>query len=203
MKLFKPLFFGIIASLGALFLELLLSLFLGSPEKLSSLFFSTLSPLLIAAILIEEFLKFIFIYKNFQQIEVWMKSSDEENNFKRATLLDSFLIGLGFSCLELFFILLNLPGQSLHALGLTILGTAAIHILTAGVIGYLVVAARKMSLDWTAKTLLIAFSLHFIYNYLIIYDFQPGAILLYLSALLLTLITMIIKIKSAPSRFVA
>lgn len=188
-RLIGPLLFGIVASFGALFLELLLSLFLGDPDKLDGFFLNTLTPLLIAAVLIEEIFKFIFVYKNFQELKVQLKDYGEKNHLKKELIVNSLLIGLGFSGLELLFIFLNLPaGQSLRHLGLAVPGMVAIHILTAGFIGYFIAATGTVTLAFIAGALLAVFSVHLIYNSLIIYDFRPSVILSYLLALILTLI---------------
>jgi len=162
MRFLKPFFFGIFAALGALLLELLVSFFLGAPSDLRPVFFSKMNLLLAVIILIEEIFIFIFVYKNFQELK---------NASQKEIFYNSVALGLGFSFLEIFFNLFDLPsGQNILNLVLNFTGITAVHIATAGIIGYSIMKAPKLNIVFIFRTLLIAFSIHFVYNYLIIYN---------------------------------
>jgi RsiW-degrading membrane proteinase PrsW (M82 family) len=156
MKIIKPIFFGIIASFGALILEFSLNFFQNDPET------GKITFLIAAASLIEESLKFIFIRKIFEE----SKSDGTENGFLGRALL----FGLSFSLLELSFSFSGAPaGQKFSFLIMAAFGIAAIHTMTSGIIGYAMLRAKTLGLAFTAKTLILASLVHLSYNLAIIY----------------------------------
>ena len=170
MKFAKPIFFGIIASFGALFLELLLSFFWSNPDEIKNIFLGEITALLIAAVMIEEAFKFIFVLKIFQEFEIGRKDSAETDRPEKYFFRESLLVGLGFSFLELLFAFFNSSfGQSFPNFALAASGLVMVHILTAGIIGYSMLKFKAVNLVSAATALAVAFFVHFSYNLLIIY----------------------------------
>lgn len=151
MVYLKYFFFGILAALSSLIIELLIDSF--------SLFVqingnsSLLSFFLISAT-IEEFFKLLFI------IRIWLETSS-----KPKVLTYSLMVGLGFSAIEIFFNSWRLMGQTLpfHLY----FGLIFIHVLTAGIIGFFL--SRQPKISWTVSVLtFLNILLHVGYNWAIL-----------------------------------
>ena len=95
MKFLQSFFLGIFGALGALFLEVLFLAFLTSSSSNTETIVNELDSISLfffLAILAEEFLKYILIYKYIA---------------KKNMVLNSLFFGFGFSMIEMFFIYWN------------------------------------------------------------------------------------------------
>lgn len=154
MSPIKSFFLGIIAALGALFLEFSFSLFF--PVGAQALFFSQFSIFLIISAACEEVIKYAMIYKIFSAVE------------ERITIITgSFLIGLGFSATEIFlnyYSKINLANIPFYF----ILGMIFIHIFTSVFAG--IVVSKKQNPYFTAvRVLILNSAIHIAYNLAVIY----------------------------------
>ncbi|HAI74485.1 MAG TPA: hypothetical protein DCS28_00405 [Candidatus Moranbacteria bacterium] len=139
-------FEGIIAALGALILELTLPFF-GLPAGNTSLIF------LFSAVLIEEIIKYAFVYNNYLKLES-----------KEKIIRNSLLIGFGFAAAEIFLKQLSFEKTT----ALLILGVFLIHVFTTSLAGFFL--SRKYKQLFFLSVLIICFNifLHFAYNFLIL-----------------------------------
>ncbi|OGI17306.1 MAG: hypothetical protein A2Z52_02865 [Candidatus Moranbacteria bacterium RBG_19FT_COMBO_42_6] len=196
MKFIRPFFFGITAALGALFLELLIGMLIGSPEELTDIFFNQLTLLLILSVLIEEILKLTFVYRSQLELKNYLQNETETIKIGREFFLNSFLVGIGFSCMESFFIFFSLSSvQEVFDLKLAILGIFLIHTFTSSLMGYLPIKFSSYKFYVVPPVLLIAMLIHLLYNSLIIYSVQPFFILAYLLVLALVFIAMALSLR--------
>jgi len=181
----KFFFYGILASLGALFLEMTISVTSWDAISINIASYQ-ISWALILAVLIEESLKLLFINKYIQEIK--------NNKINGSVILNSekiffgsILFGFGFSVLESFFFIYD-PSITASASYLNILGVIMIHAATSGYIGYF------LSFEWIAgllvsiRIIMIASLFHFLYNLLVIYDAADHAKIIYLSVVIFFLI---------------
>jgi len=153
-KFIKPFFFGIIAALGALFLELILYLIF--PEQETQInYYNKITLFLFLVVAIEEAFKVLLVYKNSEDF------SNENDIF-----ISSFFIGAGFALAELF---LKDLGSKLFSIGN--LNIFLLHILTAGLAGYLLSKQRSPRKSYLAKIWFLVFLVHLSYNLLAIYIF--------------------------------
>jgi len=179
MKIIQPFFFGILAAFGALFFQLAIRIIFIGDGSLPDNFYTQISWLLLAVILIEEIFKFLLINKYRQEAE-------NKKNF----LLGSFLIGLGFSVVEISLLFSSeiLTGPALY---LGMLGVLCIHLATAGFVGIFLIqidaASKKGGLVHLPSIILFVFLIHLLYNSFLIYNAQPYLIIAYLLALLIIL----------------
>ena len=157
MKQIESFFWGIIAALGALVVELIVfMLFSASSNQIANLSFSQLFSIpqfVIAMVLVEEILKYTVISTRIDILSM-----------RRSYLANSLLVGLGFFSIELGLILITGAVPQISILG----EIALVHIGTAGLIGYIVATKnpKKISTFIHAKLLTIFF--HGAYNLLII-----------------------------------
>jgi len=161
MRYIKAFFWGIIAALGALVLEFIVSEFflaipLSKTNSTTELFFSSISFLAIAAI-IEESLKYIVIRK---RISVLFS--------QRSLIFASIFFGLGFFATEGFLIYGQI-GMDLKIHYTEILEVALLHISTAGIAGYLIATKNQKQIKTVATTLILLFAVHFVFNMLVLY----------------------------------
>lgn len=154
-KIIKSFLLGILAALGALFLELVFYLIFPSQETQQD-YYNKITLFLFLIVAIEELLKVLMIYKNSTEL------SGENDIF-----ISSFFIGTGFALTELF--LKESVRQSLFSLGN--LNIILVHILTAGLAGYFISKQPAPRKSFLVKIWLLAFSGHLLYNLLIIYLF--------------------------------
>ncbi|MFA4818031.1 MAG: PrsW family glutamic-type intramembrane protease [Parcubacteria group bacterium] len=156
-KFIKPIFLGVIAAGGALVFELLFSSFFPTYDfSAAALSFDIIIFLIIAAA-IEEFFKLLVIYKSFFL----------QKNNGREFLSSALLLGLGFALAEIT--ISNYFGLSENPnLYFGILGIFLVHMLSAGLIGYLLIKIRARIFTALALVFLAATALHFTYNWAII-----------------------------------
>jgi hypothetical protein len=181
MKFIKFFIYGILAAMGAMAVELVLSslfsILFGIDVETD--YFSAITFFLFLAVLTEEGLKLILLQK--------LYSSPDRT---RHGIIPALVFGSGFGFFEIFSKSLSFP-----LLSSSLLGILLIHIATAGTIGYLL---NKKDLSFFSSTLpaiFLPFLLHLSYNLLIIYDLGSALIGLYLAAIFISLL--ILKNKLA------
>jgi hypothetical protein len=156
MRQFESFFWGIIAALGALFVQLMIFIgFMTFNNPAANTSFSALYLLpqfIILSALIEESFKYLIIAK---RIELY--------SLEKSYVVNSLLVGLGFAATELWL----LSSQATLPSPQILSELAIIHIGTAGLIGYLVATKnpKKFSTFLGAITLVTFF--HAGYNFLI------------------------------------
>ena len=154
MNKIKSFFYGIIAASGATILQQIVLLSL----NVQIIDTSHLTGLLIFGAFSEEIFKFFVIYK-----------LSQEETLTKNLVLNSLLIGLGFSLVELVFKIWG-DLEIVSANFLAYLGIIFIHVLTAGTIGYFL--SREKPAHWTIPAgIFLALLLHLAYNALLIYSF--------------------------------
>ncbi len=161
MKQIESFFWGIIAALGALLLELifltLATIFSSSQKELTLEHLFSLGYLLPLAAIAEEILKYTVIAK---RIDFF--------SFGRSVILNSFLVGLGFAAVEALLIYIKeIPAVSFFSWNL--IEIMLLHILTAGIIGYYVAVQNPKKIKTIFKAVGIAAAAHLGYNILMIY----------------------------------
>lgn len=149
---------GIIVAVGALILEVFLSLF-------SENFFSLASQApaigfsFITAIIIEEMLKGIFIWKLFSSQNYWKKIFG-----------GTFFFAIGFSFLEIILnIFKNNSWDFFYSSFAPLLGLFLIHTLTSFSFALFLNFQKKTSLIPFFYALLLSFSFHFLYNWAVLF----------------------------------
>lgn len=192
-KQIESFFWGILAALGALvtqvFLLFLASIFAFRGKNTSIDAFSVLNVdlffslgafpffVLITAILTEEIFKYLVISKKAAAFSA-----------RHLIIAHSFWIGCGFAAVEIFFIragigdiaLKDFPFQELAEI-------AAVHICSAGAIGFFATIQNSNQLKTALMAVLSAFAIHFIYNMSVIFpsDFFSSFVLFFLILLAL------------------
>jgi len=185
----KLFFFGIIAALGAMIVELVLKNILSSEISLANNFFTIITPSLVLFALVEEIFKFVVINKT-----VLLLKKPAEAFFR------ALLIGLGFSLTEIYLAFAGIFFRQSNYL-LAILGILIIHISTSLLFGYFSFKKSPLSKTTFAAILIFATLLHLLYNIFIIYNLSPTIILIYLfvlSSLSFSIFYRIIKAKNVP-----
>jgi len=156
MKQIESFFWGIIAALGALAMELIIFIaFSGSTDQVMGISFSGLFAVpqfIILGAGIEEIFKYIVISKRIEMLSL-----------QRSYLTNSFLVGLGFFATELGIILTTGVTPKTNLL----LEIAIVHIGTAGIIGYIVATKNPKKMSTFAYAVIFATFFHAIYNLLI------------------------------------
>jgi len=156
MKQLESFFWGIIAALGALVIELIVFIFFsGLTNQPTNFSFATLFAIpqfIILAACIEEAFKYIVISKRIELLSL-----------RRSYLINSFFVGLGFFGIELGMAAMtsSLPEAKLLA------EIAIIHLGTAGIIGYIVATRNPKKISTFLIALLAATFFHSAYNLLI------------------------------------
>ncbi len=145
MKYLESFFWGIVAALGALVLEFLIT------EVFQISLPASLSFAVIAAGA-EETLKYLAIAKRIRTLFE-----------KKYLILASLLAGLSFAMVEVFLIYEKI-GAEWQKYYPNIAGIILLHILTAGIIGYFIAAGDVKKWRVPAKTLGTAFILHLAFN---------------------------------------
>jgi len=181
MQKIKSIIFGILAALGALVLEFVLSdaYFIFSGKEIEMSYSTQITFFLFLVVLIEEIAKYILISKLYVQQKPYEQ--------KISTAL---LIGLGFALVESTFTYLH---QDFSHLYLGITSSAFLHILTAGIIGYLIIS-RNFQLS-ALKIVGTSSILHTTYNLTIIYNLGYFLTYSYLTIILLLFIFFAQKTK--------
>lgn len=181
----KLFFFGIIAALGAMVIELVLKNILSTEVSLANNFFNIITPSLILFALVEEIFKFIVINKAVSLLK------GPKNAF-----LGAFLIGLGFSLTEIYLAFSNNLFEQSNYL-LAILGILIVHISTSLIFGYFSFKKSPLSKTIFAVIIISATLLHLLYNIFVIYNLSPTAISIYLFILLLLSFTVSYRLIKA------
>lgn len=157
MRQLESFFWGIIAALGALVIELIVYIgFSVSNDPTGSVSFAQfflIPRFILIGAAIEEIFKYIIISKRIDMLSM-----------RRSYIFNSFLVGLGFFSVELGLIMLtgNLPQSN-------ILGEIAIlHIGTAGIIGYIIATKNPKKISTFLQAVILATLLHGTYNLLIL-----------------------------------
>lgn len=154
MHKIKAFFYGVIAASGATVFQQLILIVL----NIEIVATDHLTPLLIFGALSEEIFKFIVIYK------IYIETESEKN-----LLINSWLVGFGFSIIELIFkIWGKLP--DIRIFYPDYLGIIVIHMLTAVIIGYFLTLKKSKILSSLAG-ITLAFLIHLVYNTFKIYGF--------------------------------
>lgn len=185
MRQIESILWGMFAAIGALFFEAvvftLISIFF-IPEKEWVLDFSSpLNYVLIASILTEEVFKYLIIAK---KIELF--------SYGRTLIINSLLVGLGFSSIELWLIYEKFFANLNLSFGLEeIAGLVLLHILISGIIGYFV-ALQGANKFWTfIKVIILVSAIHFAYNALIICPNRFTGFIIILLLILLAIINIL------------
>ncbi|HCP08902.1 MAG TPA: hypothetical protein DIT25_03850 [Candidatus Moranbacteria bacterium] len=160
------LFFGAIAALGALFIELLLNFALPGETDLSEINF-----LLIMFVLIEELAKFSIIYK----------ISDPAISC-RQMFKNSFLIGLGFALMEISLLYLGDIVSRENILP-ALIGILSVHISTSLFLGFFIYKQTRLGLT-APGIILFTTILHLAYNGMILHSISIWIIVFYFLTLL-------------------
>lgn len=162
MRQLESLFWGIIAALGALAIQLMLFIAIslytnpGGPFSLNQ--FLIMPAFIIGAALTEELLKYLIIAKRIDDISLEM-----------TYILNSMLVGLGFFAIELLLIYFNSALPSTQVLA----QLAIVHIGTAGLMGYFIAVGNPKKISTFLKALIWALAFHAGYNLL---QLKPTAI---------------------------
>lgn len=160
MKYLESFFLGIVAALGALFLEFLaLGIyeinFPANKEITGGIFFASI-PFIAIVSIIEESFKYIVIVK---RIKLLFSG--------RPVIFASLFVGLSFSVFEIALAIGQIgdswTNQWQHLAAIIIL-----HVSTAGIIGYLATISTIKKVTTSAKTILTASGIHFIFNFLVL-----------------------------------
>lgn len=175
MKSLESLFWGAIAALGALVLELVLASILISPAadmRPAILGATSLSWIVLAAAAIEESFKYLIISR---RIAVSCTG--------RSCIINSLLCGLGFGALELtLFFSGNL---SFGATSFQIWSLPLLHMLTSAYIGYRIIVKKSRSFVVILTIIAPATLIHAAFNIFIreqSYQAFAAAFLLFLAA---------------------
>ncbi|HMN19683.1 MAG TPA: PrsW family glutamic-type intramembrane protease [Candidatus Moranbacteria bacterium] len=157
MKQLESLFWGAIAALGALFLELILaniSLFSTANMRQSILGAVSLPAVVLGAALIEESFKYLIISRRISLFSLG-----------RSHITNALLCGAGFATVEL---LLSSLGNSLsQASAFQIFSLAALHMLTSAYLGYRIATKPLRSPFSVLQILALATLFHTVFNMLI------------------------------------
>lgn len=157
MNKIESFFWGIVASLGAIIVEIVFFIAISSAMSLpvnfsfSNLFF--IPQFVIASVIIEESMKYLIIAKRVDDI-----------SFERTYLLNSWMIGIGFFLVELGLMLNN--GASIHDKSL--IEIAIIHIGTAGILGYIIAIKNPSKIKTFFQAIFLTTLLHGAYNFMVI-----------------------------------
>ena len=156
MRQLESFFWGIIAALGALFIELLVfigfSAYQNSAALLSFSQVFSLPQLVVVAACTEELFKYLIIYK---RIDLY--------SLEKSYIVNALFVGLGFAATEFWLI------TSFGTLPPTqILGELAIiHLGTSGIIGYIIATKNPKRISTFLYAIFIATLFHSGYNLLI------------------------------------
>lgn len=167
MHLVQFFLVGILSALGALFLELLLGVFL-SPASFDALTIPDhVNFLLVSAVLIEEGVKYTTLRTRLQALPPPKKN-----------VLSSFAFGAGFGFTETVLIFFTAPALLYSSL----VGTFTLHVLTVGW-AYLFFRLSHSTTSWFIPALAFAImaSIHMGYNSLIVYNFSIETLWAYLA----------------------
>lgn len=187
MKQIESFFWGIVAALGALFLQLIIfiasSIFFEGRKEISFETITLIPAFIISFAYIEELFKYIIISKVV-----------ESYSLHRSFIVNSWIVGVGFAFTE--FLLLtsvgNLPDRKI------LMELATVHIGTSGLIGYLVAIKNPNKVNTLIWVTFIATLFHAGYNALITKrEFVQNYLIMFLLAFLVFYnILNLLRIKS-------
>ena len=177
MAQIESIFWGIIAALGALVIELIFfivgSVYFNPSGEMSFSQFFILPQFIIIAACIEELFKYIVISKRIDMLSL-----------EKSYLVNSLLAGLGFFGVEIAFILMGNNRPEVRFLA----EIAIIHIGNAGLIGYFVATKNPKKIMTFLQALFFALLFHASYNLLVL---ERGPIQNYIIFALLGLLAII------------
>lgn len=151
MQNIKFLFFGFIAALGALVVELLLSLIF--PEQAAQIF-AEITFLLFLLAVVEEMFKFSVLFRSVSATSVFVPS---------------LFVSAGFALTEVFLVYTQNAGIAQSGLYLLLGGIGMIHLVTGLICGYAAAFYKQTNRTIPASILFfLALVLHLIYNVAII-----------------------------------
>jgi hypothetical protein len=154
-KYIESFFWGIIAALGALIVEIIFyiiaSFFIDPTGSVLFSQFFIVPQFIIAAACIEEVLKYIIIFKRFSVLPPG-----------KSKLANALMIGLGFFLSELVLILVTRISPAPQFL----IEIAIIHVGTAGLIGSILILKNYQKIATFLYTITVAVAFHAIYNIL-------------------------------------
>lgn len=184
MNQLQSFFLGILAAIGALFLEIA---FLNISEPLTSFSIEklfSLNYIFFVPIIIEELLKYAFIYKAL---------SRKSEGISLA--INSIIFGLGFSAIETTLVYWNYRnGAGFDPFGLG--GIIIIHISTSLLIAYFIGKNIGRNLLLTLQGFILALFFHSSYNILRISEFRYQEQLIFSLFTILIISSIVIMIKS-------
>ena len=191
MKLFESFFWGFIAALGALILEIISYIIISpfiDPKGLIpfSQFFIT-PKLIIVTAFIEEFLKFIIIARRFNALAP-----------DKSRLANALAIGLGFFLFELILISSTRVNPSPQFL----IEIAIIHIGTSGLIGGILTIKNIRKIAAFAYAIILSITLHSTYNILLLdrNNMHNYFIFLVLGIVVISNLGIFLYLKRSPSQ---
>ncbi|MDD5396983.1 MAG: PrsW family glutamic-type intramembrane protease [Candidatus Moranbacteria bacterium] len=156
MHQIESFFWGIVAALGALVVQLIAYIGFSAYANNPNLTFPQLFAIptfLIVGVVIEESFKYLIISK---RVELYSQD--------RSYLINSFFVGLGFFATELLLIFsstANIQTKSLFEI-------AIIHLGSAGLIGYVVATRNPRKISTFLLALMVATFFHGAYNLLLL-----------------------------------
>ncbi|KKQ53189.1 MAG: hypothetical protein US70_C0005G0023 [Parcubacteria group bacterium GW2011_GWD2_38_11] len=157
MAQLESFFWGIIAALGALIVELIVfigfSMQTNQTNAISFLDLFIIPQFIIIGVCIEEIFKYIIISKRIEMFSM-----------QRSYLVNSFLVGLGFFSVEIGLIMATGVAPETKLL----IEIAIIHIGTAGLIGYMVATRNPKRMSTLIYAIIFAAFFHGAYNLLVL-----------------------------------
>lgn len=153
----ESIFWGIIAALGALVVELIFfigfSIYVNPIAEISLSQFFVIPQYILIAVCIEEIFKYIIIAKQIDQFSL-----------EKSYIINSFFVGLGFLGVELALIFISNGFPPIQSL----LEIAIIHIGTTGLIGYFVATGNPKKITTFLLAMFFAIAFHASYNLLLL-----------------------------------
>ena len=157
MAQIESIFWGIIAALGALVVELVFfigsSIYFSPSAEISFSQFFIIPQFIIVAACIEEIFKYIVISKGIERL-----------SFEKSYITNSLFAGLGFFGVEMALILMSkgLPGFR------ALIEIAIVHVGTSGLIGYFVAIKNPKKIATFLLAIVFAVAFHASYNLLLL-----------------------------------
>jgi len=163
MKQLESFFWGAIAALGALVIQMIAVMAIGAFQdpyaKTTSLAYLSTVWGIIGAAFVEELFKYIVITKRIEYLSL-----------EKSFVVNSLFVGLGFFAVELALLHLKHVPITQNILVLGKIGI--IHVATAGIIGYRIAIRNPKKIATFISTLLVVTTIHSAYNLLVNYPNQ-------------------------------
>jgi hypothetical protein len=177
MRQIESFFWGIIAALGALFVELLIFIVFSVKQlpitDISFSQFFALPSFVVAAVVVEEIFKYLIIAKRIDAVSL-----------EKSYIVNSLFVGMGFFAVEFGLIYWNgaLPTSQ------KILELALIHMGTCGIMGSYIALKNPRKIGTFLQAIIVASFFHAAYNFLVQQrGFFRNLIILILLAILIVL----------------